>query len=155
MVLTESMREALRLAQDSVEAGGGPFGAVIVRGDEIVAGGCNQVVEARDPTAHAEVLAIRNAARKLGTHDLSGCRIYTSCEPCPMCLGAIYWARLESVTYGALRSDASEVGFDDELIYDEIQLPLEERRLKFEQEGHAEALKVLRAWKAKADRMEY
>ncbi len=149
------MREALRLARESIDSGGGPFGAVVVRGDDIVGRGRNRVVESQDPTAHAEVLAIRDAARTLGTHDLADCTIYTSCEPCPMCLAAIYWARLGQVVYGALRTDAAAVGFDDELIYEEIALPPEKRKVAFEREGQAEALEVLEAWKRKPDRLEY
>ena len=118
------MREAIRLASANVENGGGPFGAVIARGGEIIATGVNRVTANCDPTAHAEVSAIRAAAQKLGTFNLSGCDIYSSCEPCPMCLGAIYWARLDRLFYGNTKADAARIGFDDAFIYKELALPL-------------------------------
>ena len=124
------MREAIRLASANVENGGGPFGAVIARGGEIIATGVNRVTANCDPTAHAEVSAIRAAAQKLGTFNLSGCDIYSSCEPCPMCLGAIYWARLDRLFYGNTKADAARIGFDDAFIYKELALPLSERTLR-------------------------
>ena len=124
------MREAIRLASANVENGGGPFGAVIARGGEIIATGVNRVTANCDPTAHAEVSAIRAAAQKLGTFNLSGCEIYSSCEPCPMCLGAIYWARLDRLFYGNTKADAARIGFDDAFIYKELALPLSERTLR-------------------------
>ena len=127
------MREAIRLASANVENGGGPFGAVIARGGEIIATGVNRVTANCDPTAHAEVSAIRAAAQKLGTFNLSGCDIYSSCEPCPMCLGAIYWARLDRLFYGNTKADAARIGFDDAFIYKELALPLSERTLRAEQ----------------------
>ena len=114
------MRRAIALSEESVRRGGGPFGAVIVRGDEVVAEASNSVTIDNDPTAHAEVNCIRQAAKRLGTFDLSGCDIYTSCEPCPMCLGAIYWAHLGRIYYANDRKDAAQIGFDDDFIYNEI-----------------------------------
>ena len=121
------MRRAIALSEESVKNGGGPFGAVIARNGEIVAEAANRVTLDHDPTAHAEVSAIRLASRKLGTFNLSGCDIYTSCEPCPMCLGAIYWARLDNVYYANNREDAANIGFDDDFIYHDMALKLSER----------------------------
>jgi len=123
------MRRALRLAETSVAAGGGPFGALVVRNGEVLAEGHNRVVLDRDPTAHAEIVALRRAAAQLGTHVLAGCEVFTSCEPCPMCLGALVWARVERVWFSATRHDAAAAGFDDALLYEEVTLPLAERRL--------------------------
>lgn len=122
------MRKAIELSVENVKNGGGPFGAVIVKGDEIVATGVNRVTAHNDPTAHAEVSAIREACRRLGTFDLSGCEIYTSCEPCPMCLGAIYWAHLDKIYYGNNKDDAADIGFDDSFIYEELALPVKTAR---------------------------
>ena len=116
----EFMRRAIQLSLESVKHGGGPFGAVIVKEGKIIAEAANRVTLDNDPTAHAEVNAIRQAARSLGRFDLSGCDIYTSCEPCPMCLGAIYWAHLDHIYYGCNRRDAADAGFDDEFIYEEL-----------------------------------
>ena len=115
------MRQAIELSEENVRSGGGPFGAVIVRDGRVIATGTNGVTRLNDPTAHAEVTAIRNAARALGTFDLSGCEIYTSCEPCPMCLGAIYWARIGKMYYGNDQEDARRIGFDDSFIYPQIR----------------------------------
>ena len=123
------MRKAIELSIENVKNGGGPFGAVIVRGDEIIATGVNRVTDNNDPTAHAEVSAIRAACEKLGTFNLEGCEIYTSCEPCPMCLGAIYWAHLDRMYYGNNKHDAAAIGFDDSFIYEEIALTPDKRRL--------------------------
>ena len=123
------MREAIKLSAESVRSGGGPFGAVIVRNGEIIARGENRVTVCNDPTAHAEVSAIREAAARMGTYDLSGCEIYSSCEPCPMCLGAIYWARLDRLYYAGTRADAANVGFDDAHIYEELPLDPSQREL--------------------------
>ena len=135
--------------------GGGPFGAVIARNGEIVATGVNRVTDEHDPTAHAEVSAIRAACRKLNTFDLSGCEIYTSCEPCPMCLGAIYWAHLDRMYYGNNQHDAAEIGFDDAFIYEEIALKPEERRLAPTRLLPEEAIKAFEAWRLKDDKVEY
>ena len=151
----ELMREAIRLASANVENGGGPFGAVIARGGEIIATGVNRVTANCDPTAHAEVSAIRAAAQKLGTFNLSGCDIYSSCEPCPMCLGAIYWARLDRLFYGNTKTDAARIGFDDAFIYKELALPLPERTLRAEQLLGKEALATFEAWEQKTDKTPY
>lgn len=149
------MREAIRLSDENVKNGGGPFGAVIVKNGEIIATGVNRVTANNDPTAHAEVSAIRAAGQKLGTFDLSGCDIYTSCEPCPMCLGAIYWAHLDRMYYACNEDDAADAGFDDSFIYKELDLEASERRLKSENMLRSEALKTFEAWKEKSDKVEY
>ena len=149
------MREAIRLASANVENGGGPFGAVIARGGEIIATGVNRVTANCDPTAHAEVSAIRAAAQKLGTFNLSGCDIYSSCEPCPMCLGAIYWARLDRLFYGNTKADAARIGFDDAFIYKELALPISERTLRAEQLLGKEAIATFEAWEQKTDKTPY
>ena len=149
------MREAIRLANESVERGGGPFGAVIVKDGEIVAGSSNSVTIDNDPTAHAEVNTIRKACQKLRTFDLSGCTIYTSCEPCPMCLGAIYWARIGKIFYGNTRKDARDIDFADDFIYEELELPLEKRTVPIKPLLRDEALKTFRLWTEKTDKVEY
>lgn len=149
------MRKAIALSVENVQKGGGPFGAVIVKGDEIVATGVNRVTSNCDPTAHAEVSAIREASRKLGTFDLSGCEIYTSCEPCPMCLGAIYWAHLDRMYYGNTKEDAKEIGFDDSFIYEELELSPSLRRLISVPLMRDEALQAFRDWRDKTDKVEY
>ena len=149
------MREAIRFASANVENGGGPFGAVIARGGEIIATGVNRVTANCDPTAHAEVSAIRAAAQKLGTFNLSGCDIYSSCEPCPMCLGAIYWARLDRLFYGNTKADAARIGFDDAFIYKELALPLSERSLRAVQLLGKEAIATFEAWEQKTDKTPY
>ena len=149
------MREAIRLANESVAAGGGPFGAVIVKDGEIIAGRSNSVTIDNDPTAHAEVNTIREACRKLGTFDLSGCTIYTSCEPCPMCLGAIYWARIGRIFYGNTRKDADEIDFSDDFIYKELDKELSSRSVPIIPMLREEALKTFRLWKEKPDKTEY
>ena len=149
------MREAIKLSAESVRSGGGPFGAVIVRNGEIIARGENRVTVCNDPTAHAEVSAIREAAARLGTYDLSGCEIYSSCEPCPMCLGAIYWARLDKLYYAGTRADAANVGFDDAHIYEELPLDPSQRELPTESLLREEAQIVFEAWAEKADKKEY
>lgn len=149
------MKRAIELSRESIEKGGGPFGAVITRNGEILAESHNQVTLLNDPTAHAEVNAIRIAARKLNTFDLSGCEIYVSCEPCPMCLGAIYWARLDKIYFAGTREDAEKVGFDDSLIYREISLPLQKRTLEFCQLLREEALEAFKAWDECETKIEY
>ncbi|MBA2620020.1 MAG: nucleoside deaminase, partial [Acidobacteria bacterium] len=141
------MRRAILLAQTGIDAGaGGPFGAVIVKDDEIIGEGSNQVTSTNDPTAHAEIVAIRNACEKLNSFQLDGCTIYASCEPCPMCLGAIYWARPKQIFYAATHEDAAAIGFDDHFIYDEIERPIEERRIKSVNLMRNEGLKVFKNW---------
>lgn len=149
------MRRAIALSIESVNSGGGPFGAVIARNGEIVAEGSNNVTLHHDPTAHAEVSAIREACRKLETFDLSGCDIYTSCEPCPMCLGAIYWAHIDKIYYANDRRDAADIGFDDDFIYQEIALKPTERTKPSEILLREEAIEAFKQWKAKADKTEY
>ena len=149
------MRKAIELSIENVKNGGGPFGAVIVKDGEIVATGVNRVTANHDPTAHAEVSAIRAACQKLGTFDLSGCEIYTSCEPCPMCLGAIYWAHLDKIYYGNNKTDAARIGFDDSFIYDELALKREDRNKAMEELLPDEAIATFQAWEEKADKVEY
>jgi len=152
----EFMREAIRLSIEKMEAGfGGPFGAVIVRNGEIIARGYNNVLATNDPTAHAEVDAIRKACQAMGTHQLTDCDLYTSCEPCPMCLGAIYWARPRKVYYGNTKQDAAKIGFDDQFIYEELDKDLSERFIPMEQLLHEEALEGFKAWERKPDKAEY
>ena len=155
MTHEDFMREAIALSIENVKNGGGPFGAVIVKDGEIIARGVNRVTANCDPTAHAEVSAIREAAAKLHRFDLSGCDIYTSCEPCPMCLGAIYWARLDRMYYGNTKTDAKNIGFDDSFIYDELALPRSERSLHSEEMMRDEALNAFRMWEQKSDKTEY
>ncbi len=150
------LREAIRLSIDEMQAGrGGPFGAVIVRDGRIVGTGSNRVTTTNDPTAHAEIVAIREACTRLGTFSLAGCEIYASCEPCPMCLAAIYWARLGRLYYAATRADAAAAGFDDAQIYDEIPLAPDARSIPTTQALRREALAALDAWAKQADRVEY
>lgn len=149
------MRKAIELSIENVANGGGSFGAVIAKNGEIIATGVNRVTASCDPTAHAEVSAIRAAAAKLGTFDLSGYEIYTSCEPCPMCLGAIYWARLDKMYYANNKTDAKNIGFDDSFIYDELELKPENRKLPSEVMLREEAIKAFEAWSSKTDKIEY
>lgn len=149
------MREAIRLSIDNVTNGGGPFGAVIARNGEIIATGVNRVTANCDPTAHAEVSAIRAAAKKLSTFDLSGCEIFSSCEPCPMCLGAIYWAHLDKLYYGNTKQDAKDIDFDDSFIYEELALAPEMRRLRSYPFMRNEAIKAFEYWASKPDKIEY
>lgn len=149
------MRKAIALSLENIKNGGGPFGAVVVKDEKIISTGVNQVTSNIDPTAHAEVNAIRKASRKLRTFDLSGCEIYTSCEPCPMCLGAIYWAHIDKMYYGNTKSDAKNIGFDDSFIYDEIALKPENRQVKTIQLLPDEAIKAFEAWKNVEDKVVY
>ena len=150
------MAEAIALSIEKMEAGeGGPFGAVVVKDGKVVGRGWNCVTSANDPTAHAEVMAIRDACKNLGAFDLTGCKLYASCEPCPMCLSAIYWARIDKLFFAATRSDATAAGFDDELIYCEVSKPWKNRQLPAEQIMHVEAQKAFDAWKEKENRTAY
>ena len=149
------MRRAIELARDSVRRGGGPFGAVVVRDGTVIAEGQNRVVPEGDPTAHAEVCAIRNACSALGTHELHGCEIYSSCEPCPMCLAAIHWARLERIHYACNRDDAARIGFDDALLYAELPKPPAERRTPAREFLREEGLVVFEEWDADPDKAMY
>ena len=155
MTNKELMRRAIELSKQSVRNGGGPFGAVIARNGEIVAEGSNCVTIDCDPTAHAEVSTIRKACKALGTFDLSGCEIFTSCEPCPMCFGAIYWAHLDKIYMGNDRKDAAKIGFDDDFIYQEIALGAEQRKKPSEVLLREEALEAFRMWDEKEDKTEY
>ncbi len=150
------MLEAIQLAASGMEANeGGPFGCVIVKNGVIVGRGNNRVTQDNDPTAHAEVVAIRDACQHLNSFQLDDCILYTSCEPCPMCLGAIYWARPKEVYYACTKADAAAVGFDDQFIYDEIELPLSGRRIPMSQFMQKEGLRVFKAWDEKPDKIEY
>ncbi|MEZ7675023.1 nucleoside deaminase [Prevotella sp. A2879] len=155
MTKEELMRKAIELSIESVHNGGGPFGAVIAREGEIIAEGSNGVTIYNDPTAHAEVTAIRKACEKLGTFDLTGCEIYTSCEPCPMCLGAIYWAHLDKIYYANDRKDAADIGFDDDFIYQEIEVKPQYRKKPSEILMREEGLEAFRIWNKKTDKIEY
>ncbi len=150
------MREAIQLSRTKMQADcGGPFGAVIVRKGKVVGRGWNQVTSTNDPTAHAEVAAIRDACKRLKTFQLNDCELYTSCEPCPMCLSAIYWARLKKIYYANTRRDAARIAFDDDFIYKEVGKPIGRRSLSMKQLLRPEALKVFKEWQAKPDRVKY
>jgi len=150
------MARAIELSLENVRSGrGGPFGAVVVRDGKIIAEGANNVTQLNDPTAHAEVVAIREACKKVQAFELKGCEIYTSCEPCPMCLGAIYWARPDRVYFGNTAADAARVGFDDSLIYSELGQPHSQRKLPMIQMMHEEALEGFRAWEISPNRVPY
>lgn len=149
------MQQAIELANESVKQGGGPFGAIIVRDGELIARGSNSVTLLNDPTAHAEVQAIRAACRELESFELKGCVVYTSCEPCPMCLSAIYWAGISRIFYGNTKSDAKAINFDDSFIYDEIALPHSMRSIPCNNIMREEALTAFRAWEAKIDKTLY
>ena len=150
------MRRAIELARDGMTANsGGPFGCVVARGDEIVGEGSNRVTSSNDPTAHAEVVAIRDACSRLGTFQLEGCTIYTSCEPCPMCLGAIYWARPDAIYFAGTREDAAEAGFDDEHFYNELNKANVDRELPLKALLRDEARAVFQSWIEKPDKTEY
>lgn len=150
------MREAIRLSIENVESGkGGPFAAVIVKDGKIIASGVNEVTSSNDPTAHAEVVAIRKACSTLNSFQLDGCEIYCSCEPCPMCLGAIYWARPAKIYFANTKEDAAAVDFDDKFIYDEIDLSYTERKLAIQQLLREEALVAFEKWKTSPLKMKY
>lgn len=150
------MQEAIALSQNGIQQNeGGPFGCVIVKDDVIVGRGNNKVTSTNDPTAHAEVVAIRDACKNLGTFQLDGCEVYTSCEPCPMCLGAIYWARPKVIYFANNRQDAADIGFDDSMIYDEMAAEICDRKIPIIMLGRADALKVFHNWKNKTDKTAY
>lgn len=150
------MRMAIELSEQNVnKSAGGPFGAVIVKDGVIVAASANKVVQQNDPTAHAEVSAIRLACQQLGTHNLEGCIIYTSCEPCPMCLGAIYWAHISAVYYGNTKTDAAKIGFDDHFIYQEFRRPMHSRKLQITQILGDEALCAFKLWEESESKKNY
>jgi guanine deaminase len=152
----EIMSEAIALSELNIQNGnGGPFAAVVVKDGVIIARGANLVTSTNDPTAHAEMVAIREACSVLGTFQLTGCIVYTTCEPCPMCLGALYWARPDRIYYANTRADAKSIGFDDAFIYDEIVLPIEQRTIPMDQLMRDEALATFLAWKDKTDKIRY
>jgi tRNA(Arg) A34 adenosine deaminase TadA len=146
------MREAIQMMR---RGKGGPFGAIVVKGNKIVGRGCNQVTSLNDPTAHAEIIAIRDACKRLGTFRLDDCDLYTSCEPCPMCLSAIYWARIGSVFYGNTRKDAARIAFDDDEIYREVALPIGKRKLAMKPLLRSEAIVAFKEWENKTDKIQY
>ena len=149
------LRETLRLALDSVQASGGPFGAIVARGEQVLGRGRNRVTTIHDPTAHAEVVALRAAAGRLRTHELAGCVLYSSCEPCPMCYGAALWARVDRVVYAATREDAARAGFDDRHFHEQLALPATQRALVLERRLGGEGRAPFDAWLAKPDRVAY
>ncbi len=149
------MLRAIELSINSVNTTGGPFGCVIVKENKIIAEGSNKVTSSNDPTAHAEVVAIREACKKLNTFNLTGCDLYTSCEPCPMCLSAIYWARIEKIYYANTRDDAQKIDFDDSLIYSELLKNVKKRKILMVQMMRDEALKAFELWDKKTDKVKY
>ena len=149
------MAKAIELSINSANTIGGPFGSVVVKDNKIVAEGSNKVTSSKDPTAHGEIVAIREACKKLNTFDLSGCEIYTSCEPCPMCLSAIYWSRLDRIYYANTREDAKNIDFDDSFIYSEIPKKIDDRKIKMTQMLRDEALKAFEIWDKKVDKIKY
>ncbi len=150
------MQRAIDLAEKGIDSNaGGPFGAVIVKDNKIISEGYNKVTSTNDPTAHAEIIAIKAACKKLNSFQLDDCTIYTSCEPCPMCLGAIYWARPKKVFYACNREDAAMIDFDDQFIYDELKKQIDERQIEFKNIMKKEALKVFKKWKEKPNKIEY
>ena len=155
MVDKKFMQKAIELSVENVKNGGGPFGAVIVKEGKIISEGANRVTVDNDPTAHAEISAIRQAAKKLNTFNLSSCEIYTSCEPCPMCLSAIYWAHIEKIYFGNTKTDAKEIGFDDSFIYDELKLNPADRKIMMERLLPEEAILAFENWKNKEDKVVY
>ena len=149
------MMRAIELSIESAKSKGGPFGSVVVKNNKIISEGSNKVTMNNDPTAHGEIVAIRNACQKLNTFDLSGCDLYSSCEPCPMCLSAIYWSRIENVFYANTRIDAKDIDFDDSFIYSEINKDLENRKIKMHQMHRDEALEAFKIWENKEDKIKY
>jgi tRNA(Arg) A34 adenosine deaminase TadA len=155
MMKEQFMRMAIELSVKNIDNGGGPFGAVIVKDGVVIAASANSVTNDNDPTAHAEVNTIRAAAKKLGTFDLSGCDIYSSCEPCPMCLGAIYWARIDNLYFANTKKDADDIGFSDKFIYEELEKPFHHRKLHTETMLRDEALKAFEKWTNLESKTEY
>ncbi len=149
------LERAIKIAYEGIEKGTGPFGAVVVQNGEVISESTNKVVESHDPTAHAEVLAIREAAQKSGTHDLHDCILYSSCEPCPMCLGAIYWSGIKEVYFAADRKDAANAGFNDEFIYDEITLLPEKRNVSFKRIKGVDGREVFKKWERFENKVQY
>nr|MBF0221257.1 nucleoside deaminase [Desulfobulbaceae bacterium] len=154
--MNEFMKKAIQLAEENIQHGlGGPFGAVIVKNNTIIAHGCNMVTSSNDPTAHAEIVAIRNACSSLNNFSLDGCTIYVNCEPCPMCLAAIYWSEIKGVYYAATRKDAADIGFADDFIYEELNKESKQRSIPLKQLMRSEALKVFKSWEEFEDKIPY
>ncbi len=151
----EFMKRAIELSLESVNNGGGPFGCVIVKDEKIVSEGSNKVTSSKDPTAHGEIVAIREACKKINNFSLSGFELYSSCEPCPMCLSAIYWARIDKVYFANTRQDAQKIDFDDSLIYSEFQKNIDKRKIPMVQMMRSEALKAFELWDKKTDKVKY
>ena len=151
----EFMKRAIELSLESVNKSGGPFGCIIVKENKIVAEGSNKVTSSNDPTAHGEIVAIREACKNLNTFTLAGCELYSSCEPCPMCLSAIYWARIDKVYFANTRQDAQKIDFDDSLIYSEFQKNIDKRKIPMVQMMRDEALKAFELWDKKTDKVKY
>jgi tRNA(Arg) A34 adenosine deaminase TadA len=151
----EFMKRAIELSIKSVNNGGGPFGSIIVKSDKIIAEGSNKVTSNNDPTAHGEIVAIREACKKLNNFSLNGCELYSTCEPCPMCLSAIYWARIDKIYYANTRDDARKIDFDDSLIYTELQKNIDKRKIPMIQILRNEALKAFELWDQKKDKVKY
>jgi len=151
----EFMKRAIELSVESVNNGGGPFGCVIVKDDKIIAEGSNKVTSNNDPTAHGEIVAVREACKKINNFSLNGCELYSTCEPCPMCLSAIYWARIEKIYYANTRDDARKIDFDDSLIYTELQKNIDKRKIPMVQIMRNEALKAFELWDKKKDKVKY
>ena len=151
----EFMKKAIELSVESVKKGGGPFGCVVVKNNIIVAEGSNKVTPTNDPTAHGEIVAIREACKKLNNFSLNGCELYSTCEPCPMCLAAIYWSRIDKIYYGNTREDARKIDFDDSLIYTELQKNIDKRKIPMIQMMRNEALKAFEMWDKKTDKVKY
>ena len=149
------MTRAIELSIESVNIGGGPFGSIIVKDDKIIAEGSNEVTLINDPTAHGEIVAIRQACKSLNNFDLSGCELYSTCEPCPMCLSAIYWAHIDKIYYGNTRLDAAKIGFDDNYIYNELSKQLSQRKIPMQQLNQEDAIKVFKEWELKPDKIKY
>ena len=149
------MKRAIELSIQNIKNNGGPFGCIIVKENKIIAEGVNRVTHNNDPTAHAEIIAIRNACKKLNTFNLEKCELYTSCEPCPMCLSAIYWSHIDKIYYGNSRLDASKIGFDDDFIYNELNKDLSSRKIQMKQISQKEAKKAFLDWDKKIDKVEY
>ena len=149
------MKRAIELSIQNIKNNGGPFGCIIVKENKIIAEGVNRVTFNNDPTAHAEIIAIRNACKKLNTFNLEKCELYTSCEPCPMCLSAIYWSHIDKIYFGNSRSDASKIGFDDEFIYNELNKELSSRKIIMTQINQNEAIKAFLDWEKKLDKVKY
>ena len=151
----EFMKKAIELSIENINKGGGPFGCVIVKDNKIIAEGSNKVTTTNDPTAHGEIIAIREACKKLNDFSLNGCELYSTCEPCPMCLSAIYWARINKIYYANTREDAQKIDFDDSLIYSELDKKINERKISMTQMMRNEALKAFELWDKKTDKIKY